>query len=86
MEQILDKRTPTGEGWPDRHPLYTGPEVKYWKGMLPQTDQLLSRAINISIGVVDAGLGSGFGVGLRDNEATIDAKAETFCRAARKYL
>ena len=86
MEQLLDKRTPTEEGWPDQHHLYTGDEVKYWKGMLPQTDSLLSRAINISIGVVDAGLGSGFGIALRDDEATIDAKAAEFHRVASKYL
>jgi dTDP-4-amino-4,6-dideoxygalactose transaminase len=86
MEQILNKRTPTGEGWPDRHPLYTGSEVKYWKGMLPQTDSLLSRAINISIGVVDAGLGSAFGIGLRDNSDSIDAKVEVFRQVVSKYL
>lgn len=86
MEQLLDKRTPTKEGWPDQHPLYTGGEVKYWKGMLPQTDSLLSRAINISIGVTDAGLGSGFGVKIGDDEAEIDAKAEAFRRVANKYL
>ena len=86
MEQLLEKRTPTGEGWPDRHPLYTGDEVKYWKGMLPQTDALLSRAINISIGVVDAGLGAGFGIGLMDSEATIDAKVEVLRRVVTKYL
>ena len=39
-------------------PYYKGGEVKYWKGMLPQTDDILSRAMNISVGVSDAGLGS----------------------------
>jgi 8-amino-3,8-dideoxy-alpha-D-manno-octulosonate transaminase len=86
MEQLLDKRTPTREGWPDQHPLYTGDEVKYWKGMLPQTDGLLSRAINISIGVADAGLGSGFGIKIGDDDPAIDAKVEVFRRVASKYL
>ena len=40
-------------------PLLQGAEPKYWKGMLPQTDALVSRAINISIGVSDGGLGFG---------------------------
>ena len=52
MEQILEKRTITPEGCPFTCPYYKGGEVKYWKGMLPQTDDLLSRAINISIGEI----------------------------------
>ena len=89
MEQILDKRMPTAEGWPDTHPLYVqagGKPVRYWKGMLPQTDDLLSRAINISIGVSDAGLGSAFGVTMSDGSDVVDARAEAFRRVAGKYL
>jgi 8-amino-3,8-dideoxy-alpha-D-manno-octulosonate transaminase len=89
MEQILDKRMPTAEGWPDTHPLYVqagGKPVEYWRGMLPQTDDLLSRAINISIGVSDAGLGSGFGVRMRDDADVVDAQVEAFRSVASKYL
>ena len=89
MEQILDKRMPTAEGWPDTHPLYVdagGSTVKYWKGMLPQTDDLLSRAVNISIGVWDAGLGSAFGVTMSDGFDTVDARAQAFRTAVAKYL
>jgi 8-amino-3,8-dideoxy-alpha-D-manno-octulosonate transaminase len=89
MEQILDKRMPTAEGWPDTHPLYVqagGTPVEYTKGMLPQTDDLLSRAINISIGVSDAGLGSGFGVRMRDGADAVDAHVEAFRKVASKYL
>ena len=75
MEQILEKRTPIAEGCPFRCPLYTGPEQKYWKGMLPQTDALLARAINIGIGVSDPGLGSAFGVTMRDGFGAVDARA-----------
>jgi hypothetical protein len=46
----------------------------------------LSRAINISIGVVDAGLGSGFGVGLKDDNAAIDEKVAILRRVVGKYL
>jgi dTDP-4-amino-4,6-dideoxygalactose transaminase len=89
MEQILDKRVPTAEGWPDTHPLYVkagGSTVKYWRGMLPQTDDLLSRAVNISIGVWDAGLGSAFGVTMSDGSDTVDARAQAFRSAVAKYL
>jgi dTDP-4-amino-4,6-dideoxygalactose transaminase len=86
MEQILEKRTITPEGCPFTCPYYKGGEVKYWKGMLPQTDDLLSRAINISIGVSDAGLGSAFGVTMRDGFAEVDQRAEEFRRVVKRYL
>jgi 8-amino-3,8-dideoxy-alpha-D-manno-octulosonate transaminase len=54
--------------------------------MLPQTDDLLSRAINISIGVSDAGLGSAFGVTMSDGFPEVDARAAQFRAAAEKYL
>jgi len=86
MEQILEKRTITPEGCPFTCPYYKGGQVDYRKGMLPQTDDLLSRAINISIGVSDPGLGSAFGVTIHDNDDTIDACAELFHRTAKAYL
>jgi dTDP-4-amino-4,6-dideoxygalactose transaminase len=86
MEQILEKRTVTPEGCPYTCQFYQGGEVKYWKGMLPQTDALLARAINISIGVSDAGLGSVFGVTVRDGADVIDARAEQFRTVALQYL
>ena len=86
MEQILEKRTITPEGCPFTCPYYKGGEVKYWKGMLPQTDSLLVRAINLSIGVTDPGLGSAFGVALRDGFDGVDARAAQFRQAALKYL
>ncbi len=86
MEQILEKRTITSEGCPFTCPYYKGPEPKYYKGMLPQTDDLVSRAINISIGVSDGGLGSAFGVTMNDGFPEVDARAEQFRAAAEKYL
>jgi dTDP-4-amino-4,6-dideoxygalactose transaminase len=88
MEQILEKRTVTPEGCPFTCPYYLnkGGEAKYWKGMLPQTDALLARAINISIGVSDPGLGSAFGVTMRDGFDMVDAKAEEFRRVVKRYL
>jgi dTDP-4-amino-4,6-dideoxygalactose transaminase len=86
MEQILEKRTITAEGCPFTCPLYKGPEVKYWKGMLPQTDALLARAINISIGVSDAGLGSAFGVAVRDGFDVVDTQADQFRKIYAQYV
>jgi len=52
MEQILNKKTVTEYQCPFVCERY-GQEVKYYKHMLPKTDEILGRAINISIGVVD---------------------------------
>jgi 8-amino-3,8-dideoxy-alpha-D-manno-octulosonate transaminase len=58
----------------------------YSQGMLPQTDDILARAINISIGVADPGLGSGFGVTINDGPDIIEQRAAEFRRVAGKYL
>ena len=86
MEQILEQRTITAEGCPFTCPYYKGGEVKYWKGMLPQTDDILARAMNVSVGVSDAGLGSAFGLTLTDGPDEVDAAIEEFRRVVGKYL
>ena len=87
MEHVLEKRTVTAEGCPFKCPYYKGGEAKYWKGMLPQTDALLARAMNISIGVSDVGLGSGFGVTMRDGFDAVDTHVAEFRRVEhKKYL
>ncbi len=48
------------------------------KGAFPRTDDILSRAINLSVGVVDAGLGAAFGI-------NIDATDEEIVRAAERF-
>ncbi|MHC4535376.1 MAG: DegT/DnrJ/EryC1/StrS family aminotransferase, partial [Planctomycetota bacterium] len=72
MENILDRITYTEINCPFTCPYY-GREVKYHKHMLPQTDSIVERAINISIGVVDAGLGAGFGINLNSTDEEIAA-------------
>jgi dTDP-4-amino-4,6-dideoxygalactose transaminase len=52
------------------------------RGAYPRTDELLSRAINLSVGVVDAGLGAGFGININSDEAHIAATARLFRQAA----
>jgi dTDP-4-amino-4,6-dideoxygalactose transaminase len=53
------------------------------KGTLPRTDDLLARAINVSVGVVDGGLGSGFGIHIDSTEREIEATAAAFSDAVR---
>jgi hypothetical protein len=54
--------------------------------MLPRTDELLERALNISIGVSDKGLSSGFGVTIHDDLASVERHADRFREVAAKHL
>ena len=83
MENILGMKTINPKNNPLKHPLYKG-KAEYRKGMLPRTDALLERAINISIGVVDRGLGSAFGINLESSDAEVDAQVQTFRKAVEK--
>ncbi len=55
----------------------------YTKGSYPQTDDILSRAMNISIGVVDEGLGSGWGININSTDAEIETAAMQFINACK---
>lgn len=79
MEQILNQLTVTPEKCPFSCPHYNA-KIKYYKGMLPRTDDILSRSINISIGVSDRGLGAGFGITVTSDDGEIDRKAKEFIR------
>jgi dTDP-4-amino-4,6-dideoxygalactose transaminase len=50
-------------------------------GAYPRTDDILRRSINLSVGVVDAGLGSAFGISIDASDEEIEAVAQRF-RAA----
>jgi dTDP-4-amino-4,6-dideoxygalactose transaminase len=84
MEQILGKKQLTA-GPPFRSTEFPT-DVEYSKGMLPQTDDLVARAVNISVGVIDAGLSSGFGVNPLSTDEEIDAKADLFIKTVKKYV
>lgn len=45
------------------------------RGAFPRTDRLLDSAINLSVGVVDGGLGSGFGINIRSTDEEIEKTA-----------
>jgi dTDP-4-amino-4,6-dideoxygalactose transaminase len=52
----------------------------YHKHMLPRTDDILSRSINLSVGVIDPGLGADFGISPISSDEEIDRKAEEFIK------
>jgi len=54
-------------------------------GAYPKTDDLLLRSINLSIGVVDAGLGSAFGINIHSTEEEIERVADRFLEACRRF-
>jgi dTDP-4-amino-4,6-dideoxygalactose transaminase len=53
----------------------------YGQFAYPRTDDILSCAINLSVGVVDAGLGAAFGININSTDEEITAAAKQF-RAA----
>lgn len=70
MEQLLAYRDPGG-----RQPFH--------QHMLPQTDDILLRSVNLSVGVVDPGLGSDFGINALSSEEEIYQKAEVFVQTVK---
>jgi dTDP-4-amino-4,6-dideoxygalactose transaminase len=55
-------------------------------GLLPATDALLARSITIGIGVVDAGIGSAFGLNIRSDAADIEKVADRFTAAVGRHV
>jgi len=55
----------------------------YKKGSYPKTDDILSRAMNISIGVVDGGLGCGWGINIDSSDVEIEVAAKQFIDACK---
>ena len=61
-------------------PIFLGP-VPHDLGAYPRSDDILRRSINLSVGVVDAGLGSAFGIDINSTDEEIEAVAGRFRRA-----
>lgn len=55
--------------------------LPHGRGAYPRTDDVLGRAINLSVGVVDAGLGAGFGINIDSTEEEIRRTAAAFLAA-----
>ncbi len=86
MEHFLEKMTVTSDGCPFTCPHYKGETPRYYKGMLPQTDDLLERAINISVGVSDSGLGSPYGIIITSTLEEIDQVAQNLIQEIKECL
>jgi 8-amino-3,8-dideoxy-alpha-D-manno-octulosonate transaminase len=55
--------------------------LPHGRGAYPRTDGILSRAINLSVGVVDAGLGAAFGINVDSSDEEIRETAARFREA-----
>ncbi len=53
------------------------------KGSYPKTDDILSRSMNISVGVVDGGLGAGWGININSTEKEIEEAGKMFVQACK---
>jgi len=84
MEQLIDKKQVT-PGCPFACPAHPT-DVNYRAGLLPRTDDILARAINVSIGVIDAGLGAAFGVSILSTEDEVDHKADHLTSVLNQHL
>ena len=85
MEPLLEKRLPIDRGCPFNCPTTYDQPIKYYAGMLPQTDDLLGRAFNIGIGMTDKSLAT-WGLTVRSTPEEVESKAMEFRNAAAKYL
>ncbi len=85
MEQILGKMTAAGRGCPFDCKSYPCLQ-DYRPGMLPRTDSILARAINLSVGVVDRGLGAGFGVTPHATDQEVEEVVGRFKAAVKEAV
>jgi hypothetical protein len=51
------------------------------RGSFPRTDDILERSVNVSVGVVDPGIGSAFGINIDSADEEIQAKAAELGKA-----
>lgn len=71
MEQILEYKTAAKSIYD-----ILGKDVKCKPHSLPKTDDILERAVNISVGVVDKGIGAGYGINILSDDEEINKVAE----------
>ena len=70
LKQVREKRTVSEFQCPFTCPVYKGGETDYTRPM-PQSDDIIGRTVNISVGVVDGGLGTHFGINILSSEDEI---------------
>lgn len=93
VAKALETKTLSESGWHVYNNMeqilaYVDQEGKkpFHKNVLPQTDVILSRAINLSIGVVDPGLGADFGINILSNNEEIQKKAVEFVKIVKSIV
>ena len=95
VAEILGSRTVDNTSWHvyDKmdhfnHYLQQQGRQPHARGSFPKTDDILARSINLSVGVVDAGLGAGFGICINSSDEEIQQAADRFqkaCTGASSY-
>jgi len=86
MEHLLAKRTATNRGCPFHCACHPDELRDYRRGMLPRTDDILARAIDIGLGVSDANLGSSWGVTIKSPRVDIERRGAMFRGAVTRRL
>jgi dTDP-4-amino-4,6-dideoxygalactose transaminase len=86
MEHLLSQRTASMKGAPFHTDDAGRTRDQYWPGMLPRTDDLVSRAMSIGIGVADPNLGSTFGVNVLAGPSEVRERAARFREVAARHL
>jgi len=87
--KALGTKTVDNSGWHVysnmEHILYYLKQIgrPHSKGAYPKTDDILSRSVNISVGVVDGGLGAGWGINILSSDREIEKKAEQFIQTCK---
>jgi dTDP-4-amino-4,6-dideoxygalactose transaminase len=82
MPQLLGRRLPPARSCPFTCPAHPS-EVRYRRGQLPRTDDILARSVALSVGVSDSYLGTGFGVRVKDGPDTVKAVAAELHRKVK---
>ncbi len=90
---VLNVKTVADSGW---HVYNHMEQILSWedekgrrpnkKGMLPKTDAILARAVNLSVGVVDPGIGANFGITVLSTDEEIARKAEEFVQKVKPIV
>lgn len=86
MEHVLSKRTAVPRGCPFDCRCTNDEVPSYEAGMLPATDAVLARAVNVAIGVSDPNLGSAYGINVRSEPGEVRAAAEHLRTVLRRHL
>ncbi len=93
VAKALGSKTVSGSGWHVYNNMeqllsYEDQDGKrpFRKHMLPRTDDILDRAINLSVGVVDPGLGADFGINILSGDDEIRRKGEEFVRIVKPIV